>query len=268
MTSLTQKLYGGKYTLTLDDDHNYILDHTEARPLGVTTPIKLADKSFLQAWYAKETCLATISGVQSHVVDDEFGQKQVRIPLDEFVEICTKAKFAAPNIAKEAREVGSEIHDFAETYAIKGSAPMPTHPQAVKCCTSLVGWFARPGRRIVETERLVFSPTHFYAGKFDRLDEVEELGGDWEVLDFKSSSMFNDEMPLQLSGYAIALEEEFGRYIKWGTIVRIDKKTGLIEERRYELTDDHKQCFLHLLEAYRSLQKVKGPSNAIRKRAA
>lgn len=261
--AITEKLYGGKYTLTLDENHVYRLDHTDALPLGVTTPIKLIEKAFLGPWYAKECQQEICRRILEYAYDDDLGIRQIRMPLSEFEDMTIDAKFAAKRISDEAKDIGTQVHNFAEEYAIKQAAPMPEHPQAVKCCTALVEWFDRHRRTIIATERLVFSPTHFFAGKVDRIDEVD---GELEVLDFKTSSGFyGHEFPIQLAGYAIAWEEEFGRHINWGTIVRIDKKTGQIEQRRYELTDRHKNCFLDLLAATKSLNKLEDMKNAARK---
>lgn len=262
--AITQTIYNGKYTITLDEDHVYHVDYTEAKPLGVTTPIKLLDKAFLGPWYAKECSLSIIANCGPYIVEDEFGQRQLRIAEDEFVQLCTDAKFAAKRISEEAKEIGTQVHAFAEEYTLHQKAPMPEHPMAVKCCTSLVEWIAQPGRRTIATERPLFSATYFFAGKVDRVDEI---GGELEVVDYKTSSGFyGNEYPIQLSGYAIAWEEEFGQYIKWGRIVRIDKKTGKIEERRYELTDKHKDCFLALLDAAKRLNELE-TKNAVSKAA-
>lgn len=57
---------------------------------------------------------------------------------------------------------------------------------------------------LIAKEIQVFSETHGYAG---RLDRIYKIMGAYTVLDFKSSRNFHKHFPLQFSSYATAIEE-------------------------------------------------------------
>ena len=123
---------------------------------------------------------------------------------------------------------------------------MPTMTKQVEAMVGSVieKWIIPHSPKFITTEEHVIHETYKYHGTFDALIEWE--GSRW-LVDWKTSNQFNDEMPLQLAGYARAWNWMYPcKPVQKGIIVRCDKKTFKVESREYPDLPKYYSTFLAL----------------------
>lgn len=108
-------------------------------------------------------------------------------------------------IKSEAGIAGTKIHDACDKLE-EGQTLYEEHyslREWVKI-KSFVDWHKATSPKLIAKEFPVFSAKGKYAG---RLDRIYEIDGDIVLLDFKSSSSIHEHFPLQFASYAHAIEE-------------------------------------------------------------
>lgn len=108
-------------------------------------------------------------------------------------------------IKSEAGERGTRIHTACDILEDGGTLFEKNYSteEWVKI-NSFVNWFKEYKPELVVKEFPVFSKKGKYAG---RLDRIYKINGEYNILDFKSSSSLHEHFPLQFASYALAVEE-------------------------------------------------------------
>ena len=140
---------------------------------------------------------------------------------------------------KQAADLGTLVHQWAEA-CIKGlNPPMPEDPRVAQGVIGFLNWTKQHGGvRFVTSEKMVYSKRYGYIGTLD----VSFTFGDenHEILhpgDFKTGNGIYDEARFQVSGYAEADAEESGIVYGDAWILRFikedkyDKKTGELKHK-------------------------------------
>jgi hypothetical protein len=269
----TVKLYNGEVTIEFDElEHIYYKQHPTKGPTivpGVTTPLKLLDKPALVPWAASQAVnYITNWWVESRERGDDAHERTV-----QFLAVCDDAKREYRRLSRDAANIGSMVHDFAERTLKGETVKLPQDPQVAAGCKAFLAWQELHKIEPIHLERIVFSKQWYYCGTVDFYGKID---GELCVVDFKTSSGLYLEMMLQLAGYAVALEEEFEKNIDVGWVVRLDKKTGrpdcyrikLIEHNEHgEVIFNLKEDFIAVRQLYTSLKKAERKLDAIRKAA-
>lgn len=240
--------YGNSIRVWRDDAHCYHVSHTDAKPDGVTTILGLVPK-YLLPWAAKVTA--------EHIQENLLDRIQNVETIDEsyVVELCAAAKKAHTIKRDAAGDIGSAVHDLAERVLTLRPITPPT-PDAPEYAgyQAFLEWFRQTQIDIdtVQSERIVFSKRLFYAGTCDCLAEIR---GKLNIIDFKTSSGFYEDQPLQLAAYAVALEEELGIEIPHGWIIHLDKQTGKMTPHYVEITHELKTDWEAVRLAWRAIKR-------------
>lgn len=250
------KLYGGDVTLEFDEGrHAYVWREIGKPVAGVTSILKLLDKPALVQWSAN----CAVEYIQKSYVN--LREQGGEIEPTAFLSICQEAKTAHRRISREATDIGSLVHAFAEKVLVDRRAGLPTEPQAAKGAQAFLSWFHAHKIEPIHVERMVLSKTWYYAGTVDFYGHID---GELCVLDFKTSSGLYLEMPLQLAAYAIAISEETGERIDTGWIVRLGKRDGKCVPYRIPITNGLRDAWLRVREAHTAVSKVEETLDAIR----
>ena len=265
MTDRTLSLYNGEVTLAFSGDPQHCYMWREiGKPVRAFSSIKerLGIGPAIAQWQ--------VNMAIQHIKDNlclgiQEGDTLPPMSLEWLEEICREAKTAARRSAKQAANIGTIVHKFAERVLVDRRAAIPSDPQAAKGAAAFLDWLHSHQVDPINTERMVLSRRWYYAGTVDFFGRIDE---ELCVLDFKTSSGFYIEMPLQLAAYAIALEEELGLKIDKGLIVRLDKKTGKCQVYTVELTRATKDAFIRLAELDQLMTKLEDQIDAIRAKAA
>ena len=97
----------------------------------------------------------------------------------------------------------------------------------------------------IDAERKVYCDKHKYAGT---VDAVAKINGRVCVIDFKTSKKIYKPYHLQISAYAQAIRRIDGlRQWPLGIILRLDKETGLFQQKVFE-PKDHFKTFTKCME--------------------
>jgi len=237
----TIKCYDGQRTVTYTDDgHGYYVHEKERSMPGVTTIIQdTVIKQGIPQWMVN--------------VNNEYALRELQKGRKDWDEIFAEAKGEHRRIRDEAGNVGSDTHRYIEEWLRDPmKARPPVHPQAFKACQAFCAWYKQHKVKVIECEKIVYHDELGYCGT---LDVEAEVDGERSIIDNKAASGFWREMPLQLGGYALALEAMTGRRYDHGWVNVLDKKTGTPVSYYVPLAQV-KSLWPHCVTWYRALQTL------------
>jgi hypothetical protein len=199
------------------------MGHTP-HPLGwpsVTQVLAVIDKPFLFYWAAKNG-----------------------------LEFCERVK-------RESGELGQAVHELIAYWLEHKQLPDNVlADQALELFNEWKVWQLENDFRPLEIERKVEHKELHYHGTFDAIgtfgDSPDVYAADW-----KTSSKIDDMYGAQLAAYAAAFTEETGVNVTGGIIVRMDKKGGPLEAKRFDNLDKYMEVFKACLFIYNFLHPVK-----------
>jgi len=234
------------HVLTFDEkSHRYKLD--EKGISGVTTINKSGypQSFFLTNWMIGQGAEFVAKKLITYY-KWQFRKKHSKFvkPMVKQVEwIVKKAKQAFRRKSKEAADIGTIVHDYANAiecgkpFDMKVIKEHKDRKKIEKCLKKFTSWKKKNTDEMVASEEVVASPTYWFAGKFDRLVKRNGLV---ILSDFKTSSGIYVDMFVQLAGYAIAIKEWMGIDVNGIEIVRFGKDgsfdTKLVTDVK-EITD-------------------------------
>lgn len=231
-------LYNGQ--VRIDFDHRAHAYTCEGKFVpGVTSILKRLDKPALMQWAANMAAA--------------YIQSNWREGCD-IAALCKDAKTAHRRASREAADLGSIVHKFAENTLCGKPAELPEGP-AAKGCSAFLDWLDAHHVEVISSERIIFSREDWYAGTADFFGYVD---GVLTVGDFKTSSGIYPEMLLQTAAYIRAIEEETNERVAQRLIIRLDKKTGAFEPHYYPYSERDVQTFRLLVEIDRNLKRLEG----------
>lgn len=235
-----KKLYGGKVELTFNEkEHVYMKDGYKVP--GVTTILKRLNKPALMPWAAKMTA----EYVKSNAADG--------MSAADIKKLADEAKGAYRRFTDEAADIGSVVHSYAENMLKGQPTEEPDNEAAQNGVKAFKEWMSSHDVKCYASERMIFSQNMFYAGTADFFGTID---GELVVADLKTSSGIWNEYLLQTSAYQMAIEEEDGCEIDARWIIRLDKKTGKFEAKRYPHSDAHCAAWTHLRELHKHLTHI------------
>lgn len=208
---------------------------------GVTSILRVIDKPALIQWSA-------------NMASDHF-LAQIKAGRTDHAVIHKESKTAHRKKSDAAKDIGHEVHAYAEAYFKKLPLPELTSDEAKRGVEAFHKWLGAHSIEILASERRCFSKEHYYAGT---CDFVAKIDGVMAVGDIKTSSGIYPEMKMQTAAYQHALQEEkqIEFPVRW--IVRFDKKTGEFEAKDfYDFNLDFKG-FTAALTLHRTLQAMAG----------
>lgn len=245
---LIQSTSKGHY-LTFDDEkHTYTLDGVQIT--GVTNANKQGYPAApsLIVWLSKQAAWYTIEQLK------QFPEQVNRLPEYLLDEIAKKATQAGKKIAKAAADIGSIVHEYAETYPDTSdllSRTINSHVDKEKilaCINEFIKWEADSKYVTIDAEQTIASVTYQYAGKYDRL---VKSGSKIILIDFKTSSGIFAEHKIQVGGaYRQALMEWRDIAIDGIDLVRFGKDGSFEHEliTNKGKLDDFKEQFIRNLQ--------------------
>lgn len=228
---------------------------------SVSTILAELNKPALVPWAAKKAAEAVHERVVNATVADAMHWTTF---ADELYDL---AKNAHRELADDAADIGTLVHDWITTAEDVLTATLPDDPQVRPACEAFVAWWRTAGYEMVAAERVVVDERERYAGRFDLL--VRDRRGRLFILDIKTSGSVYVEHVLQLSAYATALRQEIRESIA-GTVVVWCHKDGrpvrVVERSPREYRADFR-VFAALLGIYEHRKSLGGALRALQKAA-
>lgn len=243
-----------------EKEHIYEIDG-ELVP-SVTTVLKVLDKPALVPWAAAQTVRKATELLARRCDKDG----TLHISFAEAQEIMEEAKKKYRETSSDARDIGSMVHQAIEDLFL-GKPPTPVNDEGVaNGLIAFTQWKEAHKIRPVRVEALVGSKKYKFGGAVDLIGFVD---GILTVGDHKTStSAHYEEYKLQISAYAAAVEEQTGKKIPQGMVVRFDKKTGTFDPKKDVMTLSRKEMvsyfkmFKGLLGFYHAKQDFLAQSKA------
>lgn len=231
------QLFYGKELKFDEKEHAYFWD---GQPVpGVTTILKCINKPALMPWAVKMTRDYWLEALKKGRTDHD--------------KIHKESWNAHKNFTKNAAEIGSNVHAYAESFLKKQELPLLLIDEAKRGAEAFHKWHDSHKIKLLASERVILSQEHYYAGTCDLIAEID---GEYCVGDFKTSSGIYPEMRLQTAAYQHAIQEEKGFQVQARWIIRFDKKTGEFEAKRFTDFDLDFKGFKSALELHRALQQI------------
>ena len=157
---------------------------------------------------------------------------------------------------REAGEWGTELHEAIGLY-LKGEE-ISISSRSAPMLHSFTEWKERSGFKplMIEPEEPMISSLWGYQGTFDAVGELDD---ELVVADWKTSARIYPEYGLQLAAYANLWNEAHNhkKHIKTGLIVRIDKKTNLVQAKGFYNLPMYFEVFKSLLPVYDFVKRQK-----------
>ena len=160
---------------------------------------------------------------------------------------------------KEAADLGTAVHDWAEHYikaklARKSKPALPEDARILNGVIAFLKWEKEHKVKFVASELMVYSKKHNYVGLMDAKAIID---GKLACVDFKTSNGIYDEFRFQVAAYREADSEESKK--KYGStwIIRFGKDDGEFEA--HEIPDHKKdfEAFTAALALRRRLDELK-----------
>ena len=231
------------------EHHRYYFDGKQMT--GVTTILDVLAKPALIQWAANMAVgLLAEKGTPYYGPNDDL--------KDHYVitgELLEEARKAHAQKRDKSADIGTLAHAWIEKWinASMGKGDYPiAEPSLMLMTGNFMQWIAEKRPKFIESEKVVHSKEHWFAGT---LDFVCEMNGKTYLGDIKTGNGIYQEMWFQTAGYQLALEEcEPQRKIDGHLIVNITKdgKLNVMEHYDYETS---KKAFLACLELYQTLNQ-------------
>ncbi len=155
--------------------------------------------------------------------------------------------------SRKAMEIGTNVHQQIECYINGTKALYNFRPGTARhnAFSAFLSWLEDNDVEFLETELNVFSKEHGFAGT---LDVGAIVNGENAIIDFKCSAGIYPEVELQLQAYCKAKCEMGYEAPRALFCVRLDKKTGKYQVKRYEPS-------MEVFEVFLSAKKLWGWKN-------
>lgn len=208
----------GKFLGPTEDKPSRHMYYIEGkRKTGVTTALGIKDKSTaLLSWQREQTAIAFFNLLES----------SAKITQEQIVE----AVFSAERSKERAADVGSQIHDWIESYIKhrlkeKGYEQMPDMPEDSNVAigaTSFLEWESEHKVKFLWSEKILYSKKHDFIGRGDFGAKVD---GSVCLCDIKTGNGMYNSVRAQTAAYAEADREECGQKYEGRWAIRIAKET-------------------------------------------
>jgi len=240
---LRSTLYNGRVALSMDGRHIYRckIDGGKSQFVpNATSIIGMKDKSgALMYWQRKligEAFRKNFPAGKTFTMNDK-----------QLIRVEDTIKNAATDASDEAKQVGTDTHNYCEARLSNAPALMPSHPEATNACNAFENWLSGHKVEPMFLEKQLFSLRHIFCGT---VDFIGKINGVLTLADFKTSKRLYNDHFMQASAYKEAFEEEFGAEIEQRAVIRFCKETGNYEF--HILPDSHERDFA----AFKSLQAI------------
>jgi len=233
------KLYNGQINLQFDpDQHKYYLEGEPVKNMTSITGI-ITNKDAMVGWSAK---MCKLKFLEKILPNSSYS-------LNELDDIAKEIQQAPRKNKESAGDVGTNVHNYIEDHLQYDVVPRIDNREEAHAFNEYMKWYVDKGKdlKIVSLERKVYSKKYNYTGTTDAL--FKDNNDNYVMYDWKTSSGIYHGYLLQITGYAMALEEELGIEIKKGVIANFPKK-GKTKLCEFDIDSTMRDNFLACLKLY------------------
>jgi len=231
-------LYNGEVKLQFDPkEHKYFRNGEQVKNMTSITGI-ITNKDAMVGWSAK---MCKLKFLEKILPNNTYSN-------DELDSIAKDIQQAPRKNKESAGDVGTAVHNYIEDHLEYGVVPNIVNKEEANAFHEYIKWYNEEGKdlKIVSLERKVYSKQYNYTGTTDALFKK---GDEYIMYDWKTSSGIYHGYLLQISGYAMAIEEELGIKINKGVIANFPKK-GKKKLCEFDIDSTMRDNFLACLKLY------------------
>ncbi len=216
MTDTEIQDYEGFSVEYKDASHRYWLHNTnplengERKPaISVTSALSILDKPALRRWQGNEDATAVL-GLER---DGELRG----VPTDKAIYVARERGYGAEALRDKGGARGTAVHEALSLYCSERRVPNLSDfsDEARGYVQAACDWLLTVAPEPLIVERIVGSPKHGFAGRFDLIAWIPNIPGGLlseskrTLIDFKTSANAGlyPESHIQLAGYQLAFEE-------------------------------------------------------------
>lgn len=242
-TSTKQPQAGPKYTVTLTENHRYMVNGKQ-KP-GVTTILKVIDKPALMYWSA--------GIVRDMVLDNPDFARSLKDQGDYHTYRAAMDAYMARK--GDVRQIGTDVHEIISHW-FKGEMDkidIENRDEKIQSCyAAFLSWANSHELEMLGADVMVYHDIEDYAGS---LDWVGRVDGVLTVIDYKTGKGVYAEAKLQVAAYAKAWERTnmwshpgtvHATPVEQGMVIRVGKEDGAFEEATMTKAE--------LLQSYKGFQ--------------
>ena len=216
---------------------------------SVTTILKVLDKPGLARWSARVGLEAARAALLAR------GKPGGVLPSEWVDQIMEHWISTGEREAQAAAERGTRAHQMIQA-VLQREKPSELSPELEPVLINLNVWRQSCGLQMKDTEVMVYSLKHRFAGT---IDAVAERGSSNVLLDWKTSKRIYPQHLLQVAAYALAYTEMTGRQVDEAWIIRL----GAVAYREVEAYQvqhlaQAQETFLAALSLWRGLKNMQG----------
>lgn len=224
---------------------------------GVSTLVKPLDwrPDNLMTWASKRTLDGLVELVHGHDGWPDFADG------DACYEALNDASLTWRHLRDKAGDRGSAAHDVLEALAEgRPYQQILDRAQAHEkgYCDAVIAWWDHRAPRPINSEQVIFSAEHGYAGRFDLRCEVN--GRIW-LVDLKTSKYIGTAYHAQLAGYDLAATECGIGPSDELYVLKVNDEGEFEEVRGCARPDD----FLAAMDIYRRAGQIEGAARRDKK---
>ena len=243
---------GREFQLIFDADmHSYKVDGEKVP--SVTKVIDACFPKHLTDWAVAEGADFFKASLEPYRLAPTEESGTFMLPAKVVTHIYKGVQTAYKVIGRDAAQIGTIVHDWIELaigYKLHGGkAPkVPNGDEVKNCIKAYKDWSRERKPTWLASEQKIYyhdpGGVNCYAGTVDALAEID---GKLCVIDFKTSKKIYKPYHLQVTAYAHAIAEQDQIDTPMGMILRLDKETGVFQEKLFD-PKPHMQMFFHCLD--------------------
>lgn len=220
--------------------HTYTLDGK--RMTGVTTVLGVIAKPALIGWAANQAV-------------DYIKERIFEVDIDTLAnKVLPEARKAHIKKRDKAADAGTDVHAIIEEWVKKSMKDLMTIPSDNKQVQHFMKWAVKNKVKFLESEKQVYSKTHFTAGTYDFKCEID---GKTYIGDIKTTSGIYDRTPFaQMAAYEMMEKEMKPKTKIDGRIIVNLKKTGIFDEDKDVYISEHYEDDLELFMSALSIYRI------------
>jgi hypothetical protein len=267
----TLTVYNG-IKLVFDEEKHRLLVNGEICPDNVTSATSRLDKSGALTWWAAEQAVGKLGWfnekklLEKGITETEIKKlwaaaeaifvKIQKSNFKDFWDLLTNARRAHQERKEEAAALGSQVHEFAEHFALGLKPELPEDERARNGALAFLRWLDEEKLKLSKPEEIIYSKKNRYWGIKDA-DGARK--GKLFCLDYKTSSGIYPEMRAQAAAYLFGNAEMRKRDYDGYIIIHFDKETGQFSFLTVEKKEARKdfEFFLNLLAVKRREAEIK-----------
>lgn len=242
----TYNLYNGQIQIQFDPDDHVYYDLNNNKIDNMTSIVGiLSNKSAMANWASKMCQNRFNELIFAGRIYDEI----------ELIDIAKEIQKAPNQNRDKAGNIGTKVHDLIEQYIHCPFEPEIQNKEIKNAFDEFVNWFKIESidLELTSTEKKVYSKKYNFTGTTDALFKNKKTN-EYIIYDWKTSSGIYHSHLLQVTGYAMALEEEFNIEIKKGVIGNFPKK-GKKKLCAFDIDASMRDSFLACLNLYRLTER-------------